>query len=71
MTKPLRLTAPLVSVDRRPKELTMEMPPESVDRMILRREAINDRQLYRALHELERRQRARRGEDVEPPKAHV
>ena len=55
----------------RPKELTMEMPPESVDQMILRREALNDRQLYRALHELERRQRARRGEDVEPPKAHV
>jgi hypothetical protein len=51
----------------RPREETMELPPERVDRTILRREAMHDSHLYRALHALERRQRARRGEDVDPP----
>jgi hypothetical protein len=53
------------------KALSMEMPPARLDEMILRREALTDRQLYRALHELERRQRGRRGDDVKPPTAHV
>ncbi len=43
------------------------LPPAEVTDKLLRYEAHLDRQLYRAMDELERRQRLRKGEKVAPP----
>ena len=43
------------------------LPPEDAADKLLRYEAHLDRQLYRAMDQLERLQRQRRGENVPPP----
>ena len=47
--------------------LSFSLPPADATDKILRYETHLDRQLYRAMDELERLQRQRRGENVPPP----
>jgi len=49
---------------------SVSLPSENATNKLLRYEAHLDRQLYRAMAELERRQMARKGEIV-PPRLHV
>jgi len=49
------------------KLLSLSLPPEDATDKILRYEAHLDRQLYRAMDQLERLQRRREGESVPPP----
>ncbi len=46
---------------------TFSLPPADATDTLLRYEAHLDRQLYRAMDQLERLQRQRRGENVPPP----
>jgi hypothetical protein len=46
---------------------SFSLPPADATDKVLRYEAHLDRQLYRAMDELERLQRRRRGENVPPP----
>jgi len=46
---------------------SFSLPPAEVTDKLLRYEAHLDRQLYRAMDQLERLQRQRRGENVPPP----
>jgi hypothetical protein len=47
--------------------LSFSLPPAEATHKLLRYEAHLDRQLYRAMDQLERLQRQRRGENVPPP----
>lgn len=46
---------------------SFSLPPADATDKLLRYDAHNDRQLYRAMDQLERLQRQRRGENVPPP----
>ncbi len=52
------------------KLLSLSLPPEDATDKILRYEAHLDRQFYRAIDQLERLQRRRKGESVPPPLQH-
>jgi hypothetical protein len=54
-----------LAVDAEARSLTL--PPADATDKLLRYDGHLDRQLYRAMDELERRQRQRRGEAVPPP----
>jgi len=54
-----------LAVDAEARSFTL--PPADATDKLTRYEAHMDRQLYRAMDELERRQRQRRGEAVPPP----
>jgi len=46
---------------------SLHVPPADVTDKLIRYEAHMDRQLYRAMDQLERLQRQRKGENVPPP----
>jgi hypothetical protein len=55
------------TIEKRAQFLSASLPPENVAGKIVRYEAHIDRQLYRAIDQLERIQRRRKGEVVPPP----